>query len=91
MRLNRDAMAYRMSGQGFPTSLRGPRGDYIVKIVPVFPAHDDPAQEALLDQLIARSTSTIEADRSQPLGPWQRRLKRWEDKQKDEQHGDTRS
>ncbi len=82
MRLNRDALAYRLSGQGFPVSLRGPRGDFIVKVVPVFPAEDDPEQEALLDQLIASSTRAIEADRSQPLGQWQRRLNRWTAKQK---------
>ncbi len=91
MRLNRDAMAYRLSGQGFPLTLRGPRGDYIVKVVPIFPADDDTDQAALLDQLIASSTSAIEADRSQPLGPWQRRLKRWDDKQKESSHDEARS
>jgi len=80
MRLNRDALSYRLAGQGFPTTLRGSRGDYIVKIVPVFPEHDDPEQEALLEQLIANSTKAAEADHSLPLGPWQRRLKRWSTK-----------
>lgn len=83
MRLSRDALAYRLGGQGFPTTLRGPRGDYIVKVVPVFPAGDDPEQEALLEQLIASSTRAVEADRSQPLGQWQRRLKRWNAKRKE--------
>lgn len=83
MRLNRDALAYRLSGQGFPTVLRGPRGDFIVKVIPVFPAEEDSAQEALLDQLIASSTRAVEADRSQPLGQWQRRLKRWNSKHKE--------
>lgn len=83
MRLNRDALAYRLSGQGFPTTLRGPRGDYIVKVIPVFPDQDDPEQEALLDQLIASSTRVAEADQSQPLGQWQRRLKRWNAKHND--------
>jgi molecular chaperone DnaJ len=83
MRLNRNALAYRLSGQGFPTSLRGPRGDYLVKVVPTFPDQDDPAQEALLEQLIAKSSDAIQADRTQPLGQWQRRLKRWSSKQKE--------
>ena len=82
MRLNRNALTYRLSGQGFPTALRGPRGDYLLKVVPVFPAQDDPAQDALLDQLIARSNDAIQADRSKPLGQWQLRLKRWNAKQK---------
>lgn len=83
MRLNRNALTYRLSAQGSPTALRGPRGDYFVKVVPVFPAQDDPEQDALLDQLIAKSTDTVQADRSQPLGQWQRRLKRWNSKQKE--------
>jgi molecular chaperone DnaJ len=80
MRLNRSALTYRLGGQGFPTSLRGTRGDYLVKVVPVFPQHSDPEQEALLDTLIARSSDAANADRSQPLGQWQRRLKRWNSK-----------
>ncbi len=77
MRLNRDALAYRLGGQGFPTSLRGPRGDYIVKVVPVFPDQDDAAQEALLDKLIARTNATMQREQSQPMGQWKRRMKRW--------------
>jgi molecular chaperone DnaJ len=83
MRLNRNAMTYRLSGQGFPTTLRGPRGDYLVKIVPAFPEQDDPEQEALLEQLIAKSNEAVKANRSQPMGQWQRRLKRWSAKQKE--------
>ena len=88
MRLNRDALVYRLSGQGFPNAPRGPRGDYMVKIVPVFPTQDDPAQAALLDQLIASTTHAAEADRDLPLGPWQRKLKRWTAKHKDAPHED---
>jgi molecular chaperone DnaJ len=88
MRLNREALAYRLAGQGFPMALRGPRGDYIVKVVPVFPTQDDPEQEALLDQLIADSTSALEGDRTQPLGPWRQRLKRWNSKQKEQTRED---
>jgi len=77
LRLNRDALVYRLRSQGFPNEVRGPRGDYLVKVAPVFPAQEDPEQEALLDQLIAKSTSTAEADHSQPLGQWQHRMKQW--------------
>ena len=83
MRLNRNALVYRLSGQGFPTTLRGPRGDYLVTVVPVFPEQDDPAQAALLEQLIAKSDEAVKADGSQPLGQWQRRLKRWHTNQKE--------
>ncbi len=83
MRLSRDALVYRLRGKGFPSTPRGPRGDYFVKVVPTFPTQEDAAQEALLDQLIASSTSTAEADRSQPLGQWQRRMKRWNARKKE--------
>jgi hypothetical protein len=49
----------------------------MVKVVPVFPDQEDPAQEALLDKLIASSTRAAASDRSQPLGQWKRRMKRW--------------
>ena len=49
----------------------------MVRVVPVFPDQHDPAQEALLDQLIADSTRAVAADRNQPMGQWQRRMKRW--------------
>lgn len=84
LRLNRDALVYRLRDQGFPTAVRGRRGDYHVKVVPVFPAQEDPEQEALLDQLIAKSTSTAEADHSQPLGQWRQRLKRWNSSKKEQ-------
>lgn len=84
LRLNRDALVYRLRGQGFPSAPRGPRGDYHVKVLPVFPAQDDPVQDALLDQLIASSTRAAEADRSQPLGQWQRQMKRWNASKKEQ-------
>ncbi|MDO8773633.1 MAG: DnaJ C-terminal domain-containing protein [Burkholderiaceae bacterium] len=84
LRLNRDALVYRLRGQGFPSAVRGPRGDYHVKVVPVFPTQEDPVQEALLDQLIASSTRAAEADRTQPLGQWHRRMKRWSSSKKEQ-------
>jgi molecular chaperone DnaJ len=86
MRLNREALVYRMRGQGFPETLRGPRGDYLVKVVPEFPAKADAAQEALLDELIASTSQAAEADAGQPLGQWQRRLKRWSGSRKEQPH-----
>jgi molecular chaperone DnaJ len=77
MRLSRDALVYRFSAQGFPVRPRGPRGDYLVKILPVFAAPEDAATQALLDQLIARSSQSAADDASLPLGPWQAQLQRW--------------
>lgn len=76
MRLNREALVYRLRGQGFPTVPRGPRGDYLVRVTPVFPAQDDPAQEALLDQLIARANQSAEGGTG-PLGQWAQRMGAW--------------
>jgi molecular chaperone DnaJ len=80
MRLNREASVYRLRSQGFPTVPRGPRGDYLVRVTPVFPAQDDPAQEALLDQLIARANQSAEGGTG-PLGQWAQRMGAWTDGQ----------
>ena len=77
MRLNRDALVYRLGGKGFPATHNGPRGDFIVKVQPVFPPQDDPEQEALWAQLIEASNRQAAADPTQPLGDWQQRLKAW--------------
>jgi molecular chaperone DnaJ len=77
MRLNRDALSYRLRGQGFPTTPNGPRGDYLVKVAPDFGGVESPAQQALLDQLIQAAQQAADADPNSELGAWQRRLKRW--------------
>jgi molecular chaperone DnaJ len=76
MRLSRDALVYRLGGQGFPATPRGARGDYLVKVVPVFP-EADAQSDLLLDQLIASSDRAASAGSAQPLGKWQRDLQRW--------------
>jgi molecular chaperone DnaJ len=82
MRLNRDALVYRLSGQGFPAQPRGPRGDYLLKVLPVFPAQVDAATAALLDQLVASSSQGM-SEGTQPLGQWQQQLQRWQAGQQD--------
>jgi len=77
MRLNRDALVYRLGGQGFPIKPKGPRGDYFVKLVPQFPAREDAVQEALLTKLIDATNRAALADPEQPLGQWQHKLQRW--------------
>jgi molecular chaperone DnaJ len=76
MRLNREALVYRLRGQGLPAVPRGPRGDYLVRVTPVFPTQDDPAQAALLDQLIARANQSAEGGAG-PLGQWAQRMGAW--------------
>lgn len=77
MRLNRDALVYRMRGQGFPSEPHGPRGDYFVKVVPTFGNVEDPVQQKLLDRLIQASTKAADADKDSTLGQWRRQLKNW--------------
>ena len=78
MRLARDARVYRLAGKGFPAVPNGPRGDFIVRVTPVFPTLDDPQQPDLLDRLIAQSTQVAQADVDQPLGQWARRMASWQ-------------
>jgi molecular chaperone DnaJ len=78
MRLHRDARVYRLAGQGFPAVPNGPRGDFLVSVEPVFPPLDDPAQQALLDQLVQGTSRAAQADAGHPLGDWQQRLRRWD-------------
>lgn len=80
MRLNRDALVYRLRGQGFPERPNGPRGDYIVKVVPSFPEAPNAEQQALLDQLAAASARAADARLDSPLGRWRRQLAGWQPK-----------
>lgn len=74
--LQRDQLVYRLKGQGFPVERRGPRGDQLVTITPVFPSQLSTDQQILLDQLIA-TTSGPDAEASDPrLRAWQQALRR---------------
>ena len=68
--LQRAQLVYRLAGQGFPTSRRGPRGDLWITVVPVFPEPLDAPQRSLLERLIA---ANLDRD-GQPLHP---RLRDW--------------
>jgi len=80
MRLNRDALVYRLRGQGFPERPNGPRGDYIVKVVPNFPEAPNAEQQALLDQLVMASGRAADAQPDSALGRWRRQLAGWQPK-----------
>ena len=77
MRLNRQALVYRLRGQGFPLEPRGPRGDFLVTVVPVFQDPEDAAQQKRIDRLIEASIKAADADPSNQLGQWRLKLKGW--------------
>lgn len=78
MPLNRDRLSYRLEGQGFPVTRRGPRGGQHVDIVPIFPERFSTDQEILLDQLIATSAGPDARAADDRLGAWGRELRAWE-------------
>lgn len=75
--LHRERTVYRLVGAGFPVRRRGPPGDQIVQIVPVYPPHLSDAQAALLARLAdTRSTPAARAaDRT--LAEWDRNVEAW--------------
>ena len=77
MRLNRHALVYRLRGKGFPVEPRGPRGDYLVTVVPTFHDAEDAAHQRLIDRLIDASTKAADADPQSQVGQWRLRLKGW--------------
>ena len=74
-RLQRD---YRLSGQGFPATRRGPRGDLLVHIEPCFPDRLSGDQEILLDQLVATGMGPDGGAADARLSDWQRSLRDWQ-------------
>lgn len=62
---------YRLRGQGFPASRRGPRADLVVTVMPIFPQPLSTDQQILLDRLVATTAGTPTG----PLADWQRRLR----------------
>ena len=56
IQLQRHQLSYRLKGQGFPVERRGPRGDQVITIAPVFPDRMTTDQQILLDQLIATTS-----------------------------------
>jgi len=77
LQLDRDQLDYRLPGAGFPVTRRGPRGDLLLRIVPIFPVRLSNDQEILLDQLLA-TTSGPDGQASDPrLAAWQKNLRDW--------------
>jgi molecular chaperone DnaJ len=78
LQLSRDCLSYRLGGQGFPRERRGPCGDQLVKVQPVFPERLGTDQEILLDQLMAASSGPRGSATGTRLGDWRRALQSWE-------------
>jgi molecular chaperone DnaJ len=77
MQLNREQLSYHLRGRGFPVERRGPRGDYWVTVVPMFPEQLSADQEILLDQLIATSSGLDGQASNHRLHVWNQGLRTW--------------
>ena len=73
--LNRHQLSYHLRGRGFPVGRRGPRGDYWVTVVPMFPEQLSADQEILLDQLIATSSGLDGQASNHRLHVWNQGLR----------------
>jgi molecular chaperone DnaJ len=67
-----------LTGQGFPVERRGPRGDQLVALQPVFPGRLDSDQEILVDQLIATPWHPDDSHLAARLDEWRRAQQAWE-------------
>jgi molecular chaperone DnaJ len=75
--LQRDRVDYRLPGRGFPVERRGPRGDLVVTVTPIFPQHMTTDQQILLDQLIACTSGAHARQPDERLRAWDQALSRW--------------
>jgi len=78
MRLRRDALVYRIKGQGFAVRGDGPRADCIVSIEPLFPQALSAAQEALVDALVAHNTGDAATTAGHRSLDWHARFDAWQ-------------
>ncbi len=76
--LNRDRLTYRLKHLGFPLERRGPRGDHVVTVLPIFPERLNADQDILLDQLIAALSGPEGHASDHRLRTWHRELRAWE-------------
>ena len=76
--LDRAQRHYRLPGQGFPATRRGPRGDLLVQIDPCFPERLSADQEILFDQLMATGMGPEGSAAADRLSQWQHSLRDWQ-------------
>ena len=77
LQLHREQLSYRLKGLGFPNERRGPRGDQLITVTPIFPAQMTTDQQILLDQLIAISSGPDAKGCDERLRTWHRAMKAW--------------
>lgn len=77
IQLQRDQLSYRLSGHGFPVERRGPRGDQMISISPVFPQRMTTDQQILLDQLIATTSGSNAEPLDERLHAWNQAVRAW--------------
>jgi molecular chaperone DnaJ len=75
LQLRRDQLSYRLEGQGFPVGRRGPRGDQMITVSPIFPQRMGTDQQILLDQLIATTSGPDAAQSDERLRRWNHALR----------------
>lgn len=73
--LQREQLSYRLKGQGFPVEPRGPRGDLLVTVSPLFPQPLSTDQQILIDQLIASTSGPGSKHTPERLRRWQQALR----------------
>ena len=76
--LDREQRDYRLAGQGFPVSRRGPRADLLIRIQPSFPDRLSTDQQILLDQLVATGMGPEGSAADARLAAWQAELRDWQ-------------
>ena len=70
-------LEHRLEGEGFPVQRRGPRGDLLIAIVPVFPRRLSTDQQILIDQLIATTSGPDAVPSDERLRKWHQSLQAW--------------
>jgi molecular chaperone DnaJ len=77
IQLQRDQLIHRLAGQGFPVDRRGPRGDQLITLQPIFPQRMTADQQILIDQLIATTTGADGKPSDERLRGWSEALGAW--------------
>lgn len=78
MRLRRGVLNYRIKDAGLPWRDGGVRADCIVTVAPLFPDDLTPAQEALVDGLVASNSGCPGSASGDRMAQWKRTLAGWQ-------------
>ena len=83
IQLQRDQLSHRLAGQGFPVERRGPRGDQLITVSPIFPHRMSMDQQILIDQLIATTSGPDAQQPDERLRDWNQALRAWKQGEQD--------